>query len=93
MDQHAFNVRRGRRTRVKACVMLASKLLPAIRVMQVDHNVRGIEQNDQMLREIRDGIDVQLPGAEQNSDRACTEDSQMCSRHTFSAWSTAPAPI
>ena len=47
-------------------IMAVAELRPAISVMEIDDDVGGIEQHDQVLREIRDRIDPQLPVAEQD---------------------------
>jgi len=44
-------------------IVAVVELRPPISVMQIDEDVDGIEQSDQMLREIGDGIDAQIrPG-------------------------------
>ncbi len=40
--------------------MPVAELGPAVGVMQIDDNVGGIEQHDQVLRQVDDRIDVQV---------------------------------
>ena len=56
-------------------IMAVAELRPAIRVMQIDEDVGGIEQHDQVLREIRKSIDAQFSVAEQ--DRARLGDTEI----------------
>jgi hypothetical protein len=50
-------------------IVVVAELRSAISVMQIDDDVSGIEQSDQMLREISESIDAQLPVAEQDRAR------------------------
>ena len=56
-------------------IMAVAELRPAMRVMQIDEDVGGIEQHDQVLREIRKSIDAQFSVAEQ--DRARLGDTEI----------------
>src|SRR5947208_2960146 len=56
VDQHAFDIRRGGRTGVEARIVTVAELRPAIGVVKVHDDIGGIEQYDQVLREIGDGV-------------------------------------
>ena len=51
---------------MKTGIVAVAEFGPAIGMVQIDDDVGGIEQHDQVLREIRDRIDAQLPVAEQD---------------------------
>ena len=53
-------------------IIAVSKLRSAISVMEIDDDVGGVEQNNQVLREISDGVDAEVLVVEE--DRAGLRD-------------------
>jgi hypothetical protein len=49
--------------------MAAAELRTPISVMHIDEDVAGIEENDEVLCKVSDGIDAQLPVGEQDRAR------------------------
>ena len=49
MDQHALDVCSGRWTGVECGIIAFAELRPAVSVMEIDDNVGGIEQDDQVV--------------------------------------------
>jgi len=66
MDQYPLDVCRSRWTGVECGIIAFAELWPAVSVMEIDDNVGGIEQDNQVLREISDGVNAQLLVAEQD---------------------------
>src|ERR1700730_10064029 len=58
MDQDAFDIRGGGGAGMERGVVPVAELPPAIGVVKVHEDVGGIEQYDQMLRQVGDGIDL-----------------------------------
>ena len=61
MDEDAFDISCGGRSSVEGGIAQLAELGPAIRVMEVDDDVGGIEQDDQVLRQIGDGVERRAP--------------------------------
>src|ERR1700730_17524141 len=72
MDQDAFDIRCGRGAGVERGVVPVAEFGPAGGMMQVDHDVGGIEQYDQVLRQIGDRVALQVCIAQE--DRAGLRD-------------------
>src|SRR4029077_10502623 len=58
VDQHTFDVSRRGGASVETGIVIVAELGPAVRVVKVHDDVGGIEQHDQVLREITDCVDV-----------------------------------
>jgi hypothetical protein len=65
MDQNAFDIRRRRRARVENRVASLVQVTAAVGVLDGRHDVRGIDQHDQVLGEIDQGIFLKLCFGEQ----------------------------
>src|SRR5690242_11539415 len=66
MDQHTLDVRGRGGSGVKRGVMPVTELRTAVGVMQIDDDVGGIEQYDQVLCKVGDRIYVQVRIAQQH---------------------------
>lgn len=59
VNEHAFDVRGRGRAGVEGGVVLVMEFSTPISVVQIDHDVRWIEQHDQVLREIGDRVELE----------------------------------
>jgi hypothetical protein len=69
VDEHTLDIRRRRRTRMKAGTVPVMELGPAIGVVEVDDDVSGLVQYDQVLSEIGNGVYSKLRIAEKHRAR------------------------
>src|ERR1700686_3560747 len=76
MDQDALDISCGGRAGVERGVVAVAELGPAVGVVKVHDDVGGIEQYDQVLREIGDSVDLKVGLAQQ--DRAGLRDGKRC---------------
>src|SRR5437764_278351 len=60
VDENTLDVCRRGRTGVETGIVPVAKLGPAIGVVQIDDNVGGIEEHDQVLREVGDRVDAEV---------------------------------
>src|ERR1700731_5381136 len=58
VDEDTFDVRRSGWAGVETGIASVAELRPAIGVVQIDDNVGGIEEHDQVLREAEDRVEV-----------------------------------
>src|SRR5271166_3686155 len=72
VDQNPLDICRGGWTGMEGGIVAVSKLSSAISVMEIDDDVGGVEQNNQVLREISDGVDAEVLVVEE--DRAGLRD-------------------
>src|SRR5258706_1235028 len=77
MDKHTLDIRRRGWTGVEAGIMPVAELGAAIGVVQVDDKVVGIEEHDQVLREVGDSVDAEVCIAQE--DGAGLRDGERCS--------------
>ena len=56
VDEHTLDIRRRGWAGVEAGIVPVAKLGPAIGLVQVDNNVGGIEEYDQVLRKVGDPV-------------------------------------
>jgi hypothetical protein len=63
VDQHSFDVRGRGRPAVKRGVVPVAEFGTAVGVVQVDDDVGGIEQYNQVLREIGDCVATNPPAS------------------------------
>jgi hypothetical protein len=66
VDEDTFNVRRRGWAGVETGIVLVAELSPAIGVVQIDDNVGGIEEHDQVLREVGDRVGTEVGIAQEN---------------------------
>ena len=66
VDQHAFDVRRRGRAGVEDSIVHCRGTRAGIGVVEIDDDVGGIEQHDQVLREIGDRIDPEVAVGQQH---------------------------
>src|ERR1700736_759855 len=66
VDEDTFDVRRSGWAGVETGIALVAELGPAIGVVQIDDNVGGIEEHDQVLRKVSDGVDVEIRLAQEH---------------------------
>src|SRR5271165_2884569 len=66
MDEDPFDVRCGGRPGMEGGIAPLAELGPAIGVMDIDDNVGGIEQDDEALRQIGEGVDAEIRIAEEH---------------------------
>jgi len=74
VDEDTFDVRRRGWAGVETGIVTVAKLGPAIGVVQIDDNVEGIEEHDQVLREVGDRVDAEVGLAQE--DRAGLRDGE-----------------
>src|SRR5580704_1659522 len=74
VDEDTFDVRRRGWAGVETGIVPVAKLRPAIGMVQIDDNVGGIEQHDQVLREVGDRVDAEVGIAQE--DRASLRDGE-----------------
>ena len=60
VDEHTLDIRRRRWAGVETGIVPVAELGPAIGVVDVDDDVGGIEQHDQVLREVCDPVDAEV---------------------------------
>ena len=66
VNKDTLDVRCGRWTGVETGIVPVAELRPAIGVVQIDDNVGGIEEHDQVLREVGDRIDAEVGIAQED---------------------------
>ena len=66
VDEHAFDIGRRGRASIERCIMSEPKFGAPIGVMEIDNDFRRIEQDDDVLREIGEGIDLQIALAQEH---------------------------
>ena len=66
MDEDTLDVRRRGWAGVETGIVTVAELRPAIGVVQIDDNVGGIEEHDQVLREVGDSVDAEVGIAQEN---------------------------
>src|ERR1700729_1870427 len=69
VDKNALDVSGGGGTGVECCVAPGAEFRTPIVMMDIDDDVGGVEQHDQVLREISYGVDTQFRVAEQDRPR------------------------
>src|SRR5271166_4579127 len=79
VDQNPLDICRGGRTGVEGRIIAVSKLRSAISVMEIGDDVGGVEQNNQVLREISNGVDAEALIVEK--DRAGLRDCESGARN------------
>src|SRR5208283_3968307 len=66
MDENALDVRRRGWAGVETGIAPVAELRPAIGVVQIDNNVGGIEEHDQVLRKVGDRVDAEVSIAQED---------------------------
>src|ERR1700730_3752515 len=66
VDEDTCDVRRRGRAGVETGIVLVAELGPAIGVVQIDDDVGGIEEHDQVLREVGHRIDAEVGIAQED---------------------------
>ena len=66
VDEDTLDIRRRGWAGVEAGIVAVAELGPAIGVVQVDDYVGGIEEHDQVLREVGDPVDAEVGVAQEN---------------------------
>jgi hypothetical protein len=66
MDQDALDVCGRRRTGMERGIVAVAEFGPAVGVVEIDDDIGGIEQDDQVLREIGKRVDAQIRVAQQD---------------------------
>jgi hypothetical protein len=81
MDQDTLDVAGPRRTGVKDGVSRTVKLRPIVGILYARHDVVGIEQHHEMLRQIGERIDDQFVLGEQHGTGLSDTDDRSDDRH------------
>src|SRR4029077_558429 len=66
VDEDTFDIRRRGWAGVETGIVTVAELRPPIGVVQIDDNVGGIEEHDQVLREVGDRVDAEVGIAQED---------------------------
>src|SRR5215831_19146540 len=66
MYEHSFDIGRCGGASIERCIMSEPKFRAPIGVMEIHNDIRRIEQDNNVLREIGEGIDLQIALAQEH---------------------------